>query len=197
MRRTILALTLALVAVSAVPSRASQGSHFRPGVSGALGVVATESPAAARVGRGVLERGGNAIDAAVATVFALNVARPQSCGIGGGGFLLYRSRSGRVGALDFRESAPAAMRPDTFSGKGLYTTFTGHTTNGVPGVVAGMRAALARYGTLSLRQAIAPAERLARRGVRITGTLARTIAENEGRFGRYPAAVALFKSGGI
>src|SRR3954452_18554127 len=143
MRRTILALALALVAVSAVPSRASQGSHFRPGVSGALGVVATESPAAARVGRGVLEAGGNAVDAAVATVFALNVARPQSCGIGGGGFMVYRSRTGAVRTLDFRETAPAAIRPDQFadaSTKGstkLYSAFTGHTTVGVPGVVAG------------------------------------------------------------
>src|SRR3954451_15421234 len=187
MRRTILALTLALVAVSAVPSRASQGSHFRPGVSGALGVVATESPAAARVGRGVLEAGGNAVDAAVATVFALNVARPQSCGIGGGGFMVYRSRTGRQRALDFREYAPAAIRANQFSGKGLYTAFTGHTTVGVPGVLAGMDAALSRYGTLTLREAVAPAERLARQGVKVTRTLATGGADNADRFRRYPA----------
>src|SRR4051794_39872334 len=192
MRRTILALTLALVAVSAVPSRASQGSHFRPGVSGALGVVATESPAAARVGRGVLEAGGNAVDAAVATVFALNVARPQSCGIGGGGFMVYRSHSGKVRALDFRETAPAAIRADQFTGKGLYNAFTGHTTVGVPGVVAGMDAALARYGTVSLREAIAPAEALARDGVRVTRTMATGTVDNAERLARYPVAQAIF-----
>src|SRR3954451_22982984 len=196
MRRTILALTLALVAVSAVPSRASQGSHFRPGVSGALGVVATESPAAARVGRGVLEAGGNAVDAADATVFALNVARPQSCGIGGGGFMVYRSHTGAVRALDFRETAPAAIRADQFTGKGLYNAFTGHTTVGVPGVVAGMDAALARYGTVSLREAIAPAEALARDGVRVTRTMATGTVDNAERLARYPAAQAIFNPGG-
>src|SRR3954452_11012930 len=196
MRRTILALALALVAVSAVPSRASQGSHFRPGVSGALGVVATESPAAARVGRGVLEAGGNAVDAAVATDFALNVARPQSRGIGGGGFMVYRSRTGNVRTLDFREIAPAAIRPDQFQGNGIYKQFTGHTTVGVPGVVAGMDAALARYGTLSLRQAIAPGEQLARDGVRVTQTLATGTKDNQERFGRYPESAKLFLPNG-
>src|SRR3954454_5371077 len=195
MRRTILALTLALVAVSAVPSRASQGSHFRPGVSGALGVVATESPAAPRVGRGVLEAGGNAVDAAVATVFALNVARPQSCGIGGGGFMVYRSRTGKVRSLDFRETAPEAMEPDQFQGQGLYRAFTGHTTVGVPGVVAGMDAALARYGTRSLREAIPPAEELARGGVRVKRTLATGTRDNAERFRRYPATAAVFLPG--
>src|SRR3954463_5038911 len=90
MRRTILLLTLALLGVAALPAHAKEGTQFHPGATGRLGVVATESPAAARVGRGVLEAGGNAIDAAAATVFAINVARPQSCGIGGGGFMVYR-----------------------------------------------------------------------------------------------------------
>ena len=195
MRRTVIVLSVALLAVAAVPARAKQGSQFRPGVKGTLGVIATESPAAARVGRGVLESGGNAVDAAVATVFALNVARPQSCGIGGGGFMLYRSRTGKLRALDFREEAPAAMRADQFSGKGLYNFFTGHTTVGVPGVVAGMDAALARYGTLSLRQAIAPAEALARTGVKVTRTLSTGTRDNAGRFVRYPAALEIFNPG--
>src|SRR3954465_9251882 len=157
MRRTLLALTLPLLAVSAVPANARQGSHFRAGVSGTMGVVATESPAAAPGGRGVLGAGGDAIDAAAATVFALNVARPQSCGIGGGGFMVYRSRTGKVRTSHFREAAPASIRPDQFQGDGLYKTFTGHTTVGVPGVVAGLDAALARYGTLNLREALPPA----------------------------------------
>ena len=78
-----------------------------------VGVVATESWDAARAGRAVLERGGNAVDAAAATVFAMGVARPQSCGIGGGGFLVYRTAGGGTAALDFRETAPAAFRADT------------------------------------------------------------------------------------
>ena len=121
MRRTVIILTLALLAVAAIPARATQGTQFRPGVTGTLGVIATESPAAARVGRGVLEAGGNAVDAAAATVFALNVARPQSCGIGGGGFMVYRSHTGKVRAVDFREEAPAAIQANQFSGTGKLT----------------------------------------------------------------------------
>jgi gamma-glutamyltranspeptidase/glutathione hydrolase len=87
MRRLLLLLAF-LVLVDPAGAQAREGSRFHPEVRTSLGVIATESPAAARVGRGVLESGGNAVDAAAATVFALNVARPQSCGIGGGGFML-------------------------------------------------------------------------------------------------------------
>src|SRR4051795_8181302 len=188
---------LLVLALAGLPTaQARPGSRFPPAVSSRLGVVATESPAAARVGRGVLESGGNAIDAAAATVFALNVARPQSCGIGGGGFMVYRSRTGAVRTLDFRETAGAAIQADQFAGKGLYNAFTGHTTVGVPGVVAGMDAALARYGTISLREAIAPAEALARDGVRVTRTMATGTVDNAERLARYPVAQAIFNPGG-
>ncbi len=103
------------------------------------GVVATESPEASQAGLEVLDGGGNAVDAAVAAVFALNVARPQSCGIGGGGFMVYRGADGETAALDFRETAPAAIEPDAFGGDGIYNAYTGHKTVGVPGTVAGMR----------------------------------------------------------
>src|SRR4051794_8294760 len=171
MRRLLLVpalLALALALIAPAGAWAKQGSRFHPAVSSRLGVIATESAAAARIGRGVLESGGNAVDAAAATVFALNVARPQSCGIGGGGFMLYRARNGKVRTLDFREEAPAAIQADQFAGKGLYNAFTGHTTVGVPGVVAGMDAALARYGTLSPRQGIAPPPAPARAGGKVT-----------------------------
>jgi gamma-glutamyltranspeptidase/glutathione hydrolase len=150
-------------------------------------VIATESPAAARVGRAVLDRGGNAADAAAATVFAIGVARPQSCGIGGGGFMVYRSAQGRTDTLDFRETAPAAFRPRTLKSKGLHTDFTGHLTVGVPGTVAGMQAMLKRYGSTSLAQAVSPAEQLARRGVRVTPGLAAATKENAKRIGMFPA----------
>src|SRR3954447_16035742 len=138
---------LAFCAAAAPGALAVQGSRYHEGVSGTAGVVATESPAAARAGRAVLARGGNAIDAAVTTVFALGAARPQSCGIGGGGFMVYRSPDGRVRALDFRETAPAAITATSLSGPGLHKTFTGHLTVGVPGTVAGMAAALERFGS--------------------------------------------------
>src|SRR3954454_16363242 len=106
------AILAALVAVTLMPgtvASAVQGSRYHDGVSGTAGVVATESPAAARAGRAVLAHGGNAIEAAVTPVFALNAARPQSCGIGGGGYMMYRSPDGKVRALDYREIAPAAF----------------------------------------------------------------------------------------
>src|SRR5918997_1229828 len=132
MRKAPCALAALAVVVPLTPAAdARVGTQFRQAATGTHGVVASESYAASRVGRAVLERGGNAADAAAATVFAIGVARPQSCGIGGGGFLVYRSATGRVRALDFRETAPAAVTPTTFMGPGPHRTFTGHRTVGV------------------------------------------------------------------
>jgi len=187
LRVAVLAGLLILV-LWAVPAGATPGSKFHEGAKTALGVVATESPAAARVGRSVLEQGGNAVDAAVATGFALGVARPQSCGIGGGGFLVYRSRTGRVRTLDFRETAPASIRSDQFVNDPLAKQFTGHTTVGVPGFVAGMDAALTRYGSLPLAAAIAPAEIIATNGFRVPTSLSGAMALNAKRLALYPAS---------
>jgi gamma-glutamyltranspeptidase/glutathione hydrolase len=175
---------------------AVQGSRYHEGVSGSAGVVATESPAAARVGRAVLARGGNAIDAAAATVFALGVARPQSCGIGGGGFMVYRSPDGVVRALDFRETAGAAMRAGSLSGPGLHKTFTGHLTVGVPGTLAGMASALQRFGTISLPEALAPAERLARNGVHVTTSLSGAMARRAKDINLFRAARGIYLKDG-
>src|SRR3954465_3479568 len=129
-RRTLAAACAAVVLIApallAAPAPGVEGSRYHEGVSGTAGVVATESPAAARAGRAVLENGGNAIDAAATTVFALGAARPQSCGIGGGGFLVYRSAAGKTAALDFRETAPHNFTPKTLQGKGPHEDFTGH-----------------------------------------------------------------------
>ena len=193
------AIAVALIVIAALAfaaglstANAAPGSKLRPPASGDRGVVATESPAAARVGRSVLERGGNAVDAAAATVFALNVARPQSCGIGGGGFMVYRSAKGTPAALDFRETAPARFSPNTLTPDGLHKDFTGHLTVGVPGTVAGMQAALRRYGTRSLAQSIRPAERLARRGFAVPTSLSEAMAANADRLKLFPAAARQF-----
>jgi gamma-glutamyltranspeptidase/glutathione hydrolase len=198
MSRSFLALSLAavLAAAFAPTAPAREGSKFHPEVRSPEGVVATESVIAARVGRSILENGGNAIDAAAATVFAMSVGRPQSCGIGGGGFMLYRSRTGRVRSLDFRETAPAAMTPTSLSGEGLHKTFTGHLTVGVPGVVAGLDAALTRYGTITLSEAIAPAERLARNGVVVPPSMTAAIAQNAERLRLMGSAAGVFLPGG-
>jgi gamma-glutamyltranspeptidase/glutathione hydrolase len=172
-----LALSLALVATAL----AAPGSRFRPAKTSGLGVVATESWDAARAGKAVLERGGNAIDAAAATVFAAGVARPQSCGIGGGGFLVYRSARGGTNTLDFRETAPAAFRADSLSGPGLHRDFTGHLTVGVPGTVAGMAEALDKYGTITLAEALRTAERYAREGIRMPASMSKATEDNAKR----------------
>ncbi len=88
------------------------------------------------------------------------------------------------------------MAPDALSGPGLHRQFTGHLTVGVPGTVAGMASALARYGTISLRAALAPAERLARRGVVVPASLSRSMEENASRLSAFPAARAQFLAGG-
>lgn len=170
----------------------SAGSEFREAVRGERGVISTESPAASGVGLSVLDSGGNAVDAAVATTFALNAARPQSCGIGGGGFMVYRGADGEAASLDFRETAPAAIEADAFAGDGIYTAFTGHKTVGVPGTVAGMQAALDRYGTTELEEAIAPAEQMAREGVEVQPSLSEEMSANAERLKLFPAASEQF-----
>jgi len=189
MRKALIATCLlALLVGLTTTASGKEGTKIKRPATGDLGVIATESPAAARVGRSVLESGGNAVDAAAATVFAIGVARPQSCGIGGGGFMVYRSAQGKTDTLDFRETAPAAFRPRTLKSKGLHTDFTGHLTVGVPGTVAGMQAMLKRYGTISLVRAVRPAERLARGGVRVTPEVAAATKENAKRLKLFPAS---------
>jgi gamma-glutamyltranspeptidase/glutathione hydrolase len=191
-RATLLVCTLAIVLVFAASALAAPGSKFRPAKTGTLGVVATESWDASRAGKAVLERGGNAIDAAAATVFAAGVARPQSCGIGGGGFLVLRNATGGTNTLDFRETAPAAFRADSLSGPGLHRDFTGHLTVGVPGTVAGMAEALDKYGTITLAEALRTAERYARRGVRVPASMSKAMGDNARRLALFPAARARY-----
>ena len=181
--RLVLAATTTVLLMLAISGGASavEGSRYEEAVRSRGGVISSESTAASEAGLKVLDAGGNAMDAAVATTFALGVARPQSCGIGGGGFLIYRGADGETAALDFRETAPAAVTPETFAGRGLHKTFTGHTTVGVPGTVAGMQAALDSYGTISLANAIAPAERLAREGFEVPESLSREMGSHVSR----------------
>src|SRR5918994_4671218 len=189
-------LTLILLAATVGDALAVEGSQYREAARSGGGVIASESPAASQAGLEVLDASGNAMDAAVATTFALGVARPQSCGIGGGGFLLYRGADGDTAALDFRETAPAAVTPETFAGQGLYKTFTGRTTVGVPGTVAVMQAALESYGTIDLADAIAPAERMAREGFEVPKSLSEEMGNHLSRLRLYPQTAAQFLVGG-
>jgi gamma-glutamyltranspeptidase/glutathione hydrolase len=132
--------------------------------------VAADHELASQAGFEMLQRGGNAVDAAVAASFALSVVRPDSCGVGGGGFMVIYDppRDGRPAlsiAINYRETCPAAVGPDTFTALGSPTAsrFGVHAC-GVPGTVAGLLAALERYGTLDRATVLAPAIRLAEEG---------------------------------
>jgi gamma-glutamyltranspeptidase/glutathione hydrolase len=148
------------------------GRAFVPAVTGARGVVASVSPLASQAGIDVLNEGGNAMDAAVATAFAVGVTRPDMCGIGGQGALVYRTAEGEVATLDFLATAPTAFGPETFDDPGLHNAGAGHLVVGVPGTVAALSVALDRYGTIDLPRAVEPAWRLAAEGFPVSAGLA-------------------------
>src|SRR5581483_4240364 len=168
-RRTAGPRAMKRVAVVAVMLAAAP-MHAGSVIVARRAALATASPLATRVGLTVLQRGGNAADAAVAAAFALAVAEPQSGNIGGGGFLVYYDAQSRaVWTLDFREVAPAAVTRDTFAGgKGPRQ---GAIAAGVPGTVAGLAALHERFGTRPWKELLEPAIGLARDGVRISPDL--------------------------
>ena len=164
------------------------------------GMVATEQALATQVGLDILRRGGNAVDAAVAVGFALAVVLPNAGNLGGGGFLmLHDARTGQDIALDFREMAPERAGRDMYldaegkvvEGRSLYT----HLAVGVPGTVAGMEHALRRWGTMRLRDVIAPAIRLAEQGFTVSPTLAKVLEVEKDNLGKWPATRAIFFRG--
>jgi gamma-glutamyltranspeptidase/glutathione hydrolase len=147
----------------------------------------------------VLRRGGNAVDAAVATAFALAVTYPEAGSLGGGGFLVVRRESGEAAALDFREKAPLGARRDMFldaSGRVTEDAVTGHLAAGVPGAVAGLHAAWRRFGSLPWEDLLAPAIGLAADGFTVDERMSRTLAERRTRLLRFPSTVEVFFPGG-
>lgn len=163
------------------------------------GAVTSVDADATRIGLDVLRHGGNAADAAVATA-ALGVTEPYSSGIGGGGyFMFYDGRTHRVSTIDGRETAPAGIEHDSFvdpaTGKPYPFTpdlVTSGVSVGVPGTPAVWNSALRRFGTRSLGQALAPAERLATRGFVVDGTFRSQTLDNKDRFAAFPATAKLF-----
>lgn len=136
-------------------------------------VVAADHPAASQAGAEILRRGGNVVDAAVATSFALSVVRPASCGIGGGGFMMiWNAETGKATALDYRERAPLAATRDLYlkSDSDVQAesgSVRGPLAVGIPGTVAGLCHAAEHYGSLPLSTLLEPAIRLCRDGVLI------------------------------
>ncbi|UJL36927.1 gamma-glutamyltransferase [Pantoea agglomerans] len=148
---------------------------FHP-VKAQHGMVASVDAMATQVGVEILRQGGNAVDAAVAVGFALAVTHPQAGNLGGGGFMLLRTASGRVTAIDFREMAPGHASRDMFLDKqgnaDSKLSLTSHLASGTPGTVAGLALAAQKYGTLPLSTLLAPAIKLARDGIPVNDALA-------------------------
>ncbi len=136
-------------------------------VMGSNAMVVSGSPIASNVGVQILQEGGNAVDAAVAVGFALAVVHPEAGNIGGGGFMVVHQADGTAITLDFRETAPGKATRDMYvdsAGNMTDRSVTGHLAAGVPGSVAGLTEAHARYGGLTLAEVMEPAIRLARDG---------------------------------
>jgi gamma-glutamyltranspeptidase / glutathione hydrolase len=164
------------------------------------GMVVSQNASASQVGMEVLMAGGNAVDAAVATGFALAVVHPAAGNIGGGGFLLLRKASGEAALYDFREQAPAAASPTMFLKDGRYSSELHHDSPisvGVPGTVAGLHMAWADNGRTAWRELLAPAISLARDGFMVTDGFARSLREVLPEMKRYPASVAQFSRQGV
>ncbi|MVZ65620.1 gamma-glutamyltransferase [Sphingobacterium sp. DK4209] len=146
------------------------------------GAVVTAHPIASEVGVAILKKGGNAVDAAIAVKFALAVVYPNAGNLGGGGFMVYRDKSGFVNSLDFREKAPQKAHRDMYldqAGNPITDlSLYGQLASGVPGSVAGMDEAYKKYGKLPWKELLQPAIELASKGFPIT-------EQQAGEFNRY------------
>jgi gamma-glutamyltranspeptidase/glutathione hydrolase len=201
MLRTVAALTLSVVLVAPAQAGAAETPVRVPEQVGWGGAVTSVDPDASQIGIDVLRRGGNAVDAAVATAAALGVTDPFSAGIGGGGFFVYYdARTGRVSTLDGRETAPRSATDQLFVENGKPLPFAEAVTSGlsvgVPGTPKTWQQALRRWGTLNLRQAMAPAEALARRGFVVDQTFNTQVANNAARFADFTSTRDLYLPGG-
>jgi gamma-glutamyltranspeptidase / glutathione hydrolase len=190
-------LILLLVAVAlCTPHPVTASTHP---VHAQHSMVVSTHELASRAGAEIMQAGGNAIDAAVATGFTLAVVHPAAGNLGGGGFMLIRMADGKTHFLDYREKAPAAARPDMYlDAKGNViedASVIGHKAIGVPGSVAGMVYAEQKFGKLNLKQVIAPAIKLAREGYPLRWEEARDFREDT-YLGKFAESRRIFQRDG-
>ncbi|MFJ3184709.1 gamma-glutamyltransferase [Streptomyces halstedii] len=183
---------------ASAPAAPPPKSPVAVGYGGAVSSVDADASAA---GVEVLRKGGNAVDAAVATAAALGVTEPYSAGLGGGGYLvLYDARTRTVQTIDGRETAPRSADSSLFLEDGKPVPFDAAVTSGLavgtPGTPATWQKALDSWGSKSLRQVLEPAERLARDGFVVDETFRSQTAANQERFADFPATAELFLPGG-
>jgi gamma-glutamyltranspeptidase/glutathione hydrolase len=205
-RRTLLALTAWLALIGplaaqrpALPEAAPAAGSRIEAVTARHGMVVAQEARAARIGVDILQQGGNAVDAAVATGFALAVTYPRAGNIGGGGYMVIHLAAGNIDTtIDYRETAPAAVTRETFlDDKGEADPQKSRDSAlaiGVPGTVAGLAFAHAKYGSgkFTLAELIAPAIALARDGIPIEDDTADSLPRAQSWLGRWPASAKIF-----
>src|SRR6267142_586536 len=203
-RKTFCFTALVLAAMGALSSPAAIAQTSKPwpqqAVRGAHGMVATDELLGSQVGVDIMKRGGNAVDAAVATAFALAVVEPAAGNIGGGGFMLIRLAGGKTTFFDYREVAPGKTSRDMYIGKDgkldENASVIGYKSVAVPGTVAGLELVLRNYGKMKLADVMAPAIRLAEDGFAVSEKLAHELAEHRPELEQFPASQRIFLNGG-
>ena len=190
---------------SAIPPRLAYtfpaGWRFAPGQPATFGehsMIASNERRASEAGNEIIRSGGNAVDAAVAVGFALAVAYPVAGNVGGGGFMVIRMADGRAAAIDYREVAPLASSRDMYleaQGNPTTESIIGYRASGVPGAVAGMAAALEKYGTKTLAQVMQPAINLARDGFTVDSSLYLSLASSRDYLMRFDAKDVFYPGG--
>ncbi|MEQ1822632.1 MAG: gamma-glutamyltransferase [Fimbriimonadaceae bacterium] len=163
------------------------------------GMVVSDSQIASEVGAQIMRQGGNAVDAAVATGFALAVTHPAAGNIGGGGFMIVRMADGREVAIDYRETAPTSATRDMYldpSGTPTKDSLIGYRAAGIPGTVAGLWEAHKRFGKLRWSQVVLPAVNLAKDGFKVPAGLAASLRATAESFKPFPASYAQFNRNG-
>jgi gamma-glutamyltranspeptidase / glutathione hydrolase len=202
--RRLLVATIALMIACCLPAHAQEPHRnvYTPPAAGTVhavvaehGMVVAQEKLGARIGADVLRRGGNAVDAAVATGFAMAVTYPRAGNIGGGGFMVIHLAAGNQDiAIDYRETAPAATTRDIFLGSDgkpdQARSLNSALGVGVPGTVAGLALALDKYGSgkFTLAELLKPAIELATDGIPVADDIADTLAECRERLSRWPAS---------
>src|SRR5580704_13200501 len=213
MRKNIFLLLPALFVASLFPlgALAQTAAEFRDHtgipkqwpqqpVRSAHGMVATDDPLASQAGVEILKRGGNAVDAAVATAFALAVVEPAAGNIGGGGFMLVRLANGKTTFFDYREMAPGKATRDMYIKPGgkldEKASTIGYRSVAVPGTVAGLAMVLKTHGTMKLADVMRPAIRFAERGFPVSEKLVREFAEERADLQQFPMSSHIFLNDG-
>lgn len=197
-----LSVTLCYPVLNSTPSYANETSIFsemataQP-IYAKHGMVSSQEAIASQIGVDILKQGGNAVDAAVAVGYALAVTLPRAGNIGGGGFMLvHLAEQNKTIAIDYRETAPSKAHKDIFldeQGNAVDKLSREHgLAVGVPGTVMGMELARQKYGTMSLKQVIAPAIKLAKDGIVVTSDLSNSLSGLKSRISQWPSSAEIF-----